>query len=230
MTRSHCFLASAVVSILLIAPAARADDTPADEEPASPAAPASAGQYTYDRTFVQIDPYARRPTGYQGQQRLVLRGAPLYEAIGRPDLAVRFEERARNRVYLYVGGAVLIVTGAILPFVTEEGDCSGRPPAATKQCQRDEERHETNMDIYGGIGVGVGALLIVGGWLYNPDPIGSEHAQNIARLHNTQLRRQLQLQAHRPSRLGGLGLGDSGLTLAPLAQPTAAGLVVSGEF
>jgi hypothetical protein len=193
----------------------------------------SKAQETYERFFIGFDDWAAVTTSgntvrtwtqpWQGKYKQPLNGADFYVAVGRKDLADKYNSSQSTKVVVMVVGIACGVLGFYLTMkaIDDIGNSTGDDVSSSS----------------GNEGLGL-ALMTVGGaaavlpWLFSSHPVDAPEARRLADEHNQKLKRKLGLatdeegsSSRRPSR-------DSRLTLSPgaFATPTAAVFGVVGRY
>jgi len=146
-----------------------------------------------------------------------LKGAKLYEYVGRPDLAARYDRGRKIRGSMLIAGGLLAATGASLafyaypPFPGEPSALSHclsptlgasqdmvrqseQCVAAAKQREEEVEDRAQRLGIGGAVAWAVGTVLvIVGATAFGRPPVSRTELRQIVRSYNRTLFRKLGL-------------------------------------
>ncbi|WP_141594465.1 hypothetical protein [Myxococcus sp. AB056] len=180
-------------------------------------------------------PPSRWTVPYEGKYKKPLEGEAFYQKLGRDDLVAEYQSRSATKLTLKIVGGVVMVGGLVYGIATpgaQSEDCELGPDFSAcidrNFAAGDRKR---NMFLVG-MGVSlVGVGLLGWGIFYNPHPIASSEARELADGHNKRLRQELGLSdvpAPAPGPRKRPYVIQARLT--PVFGPNSGGLLVDGRF
>jgi hypothetical protein len=163
---------------------------------------------------------------WQGKSKKPLNGADFYRALGRRDLAAKYDSAQENKVAVTVVGALVLAAGAWLALSGLEGDPSSNP-------SRSSDGSNGNRGLLGILVMAMGVSAVTVPWTMSSQPVDAIEARRLADEHNEKLKAKLGLskEDEAPSSLSDSGASPR-LILSPVAfaSSTGAALGVAGRF
>lgn len=145
----------------------------------------------------------------KGRYREPLEGARFYEAVNRPDLALRYRKRDGSRKMVGFLGVASIAGGVAASVYRFSED-------------------ETDPGVGSLVLLAGGSVLITVAFVMDPHPVPPSQARALADQHNTALRKELGLPDDYQAKP--LSRARDRLRLAPFASAEGGGLSVWGQF
>jgi len=164
-----------------------------------------------------------RPRFFAGKFKRPLVGADFYDAVGRKDLADRYDARNTGRWTLIIGGSAIVLGGTIYFFagVGDDEDCT-LDDDFSACLDRNSASVETHAKWFVGATVVGSVVSIIGFWI-DPHPVDAPTQRRLAGEHNDTLKKDLGIsdsaRAEKPS-----------VSLRPYMLESGGGLVLAGTF
>jgi hypothetical protein len=208
--------------------------TRAAEEATEKAAPyrsdKAKAQEIHDRFFIGFDDGAAVPASenaartwtqpWQGRNKKPLKGAEFYRALGRKDLANKYDSNQETKVAVTIIGVAAAAAGTWLAIASLQKPGDYNPGTGSGGSS-------ASQGILGILVIGIGCAAAVVPWYFSSHPVDAPEARRLADEHNQKLKAKLGLsvddEALPEGRTGDL---RARLILSPTAFATSNGAVV----
>jgi len=195
----------------------------------------------YDLHYIGFDDFLTEDNGlprhwtipYEGKFKKPLDGVAFYEKLGRQDLVESYESKAKLKAGLEIAGLAVAV-GGIVYMVAEAAsqghqDCgvASSPNFSACVAQNANQGVSATPFIIGTGTALVGGSLVLAGASIDPNPVDTVEARQLADAYNQGLKAQAETSSIEKPASKAPGVA---LTLAPIVEPSGAGLGLTLRF